>query len=76
MDKLLEYILAGIFPQDTPTFTKNEDTGLVEYLVTVPKINMGRIIGKNGRIIKSVRNILKIRATLEKIKVNLTLVEA
>ena len=75
MDKLLEFILKGIFPDDTPTFKKREEEGYVEYNIQVIKDNMGKIIGKEGRVIKAIRNIMKIKATLEHIKVNLILTE-
>lgn len=75
MDKLLEFILKGIFPENTPTFEKREEEGYVEYNVAVIKEKMGQIIGKEGRVIKAIRNIMKIKATLEHIKVNLILTE-
>lgn len=75
MDKLLEFVLKGIFPEDTPAFEKREEEGYVEYNITVIKEKMGQIIGKEGRVIKAIRNIMKIKATLEHIKVNLILTE-
>lgn len=75
MDKLLEFILKGIFTEDTPTFEKREEEGYVEYNINVIKENMGKIIGKEGRVIKAIRNIMKIKATLEHVKVNLILTE-
>lgn len=75
MDELLTFILQGIFPDNPPTFEKREEEGFIEYDIKVVKDNMGKIIGKEGRVIKAVRNIMKVKATLERVKINLVLTE-
>lgn len=43
--------------------------GLVVYRILVDENDMGRIIGKQGRIAKSIRNIVRSAAIKNKIKV-------
>ena len=43
--------------------------------ITVDKDDMGRIIGKNGKIIKAIRNVMKIPAIKKNIMINVMLEE-
>jgi predicted RNA-binding protein YlqC (UPF0109 family) len=36
---------------------------------------MGRIIGKNGKVIKAIRNVIKINAIKQNKKINISLLE-
>jgi hypothetical protein len=71
MKELLEFILKGVLGEEKFEIAEAEDAGRVTYTVSSAPENMGLIIGKGGRMIKSLRNILKVRATLEKTSVNL-----
>ena len=75
MKELLDYVLKGILGKEKYEIKENNDGGRVVYLLKVAPEDMGIIIGKGGRVIKSVRNILKVRATLEKTAVSLNLEE-
>ena len=50
---------------------ESEDAGRTIYTIKTAPENIGLIIGKGGRMIHSLRNILKVRATLEKTAVSL-----
>lgn len=73
MKELLEFLLKGILGKEK--FEINEDVidGRTAYSIKSAPENMGLIIGKGGRMIKSLRNILKVRATLEKTAVTLNI---
>lgn len=45
------------------------------YLVSVNKEDMGSVIGKEGRTIKSIRNLVKAKAILEGARVNVEIKE-
>ena len=76
MEELLKYLLKGITgKEDVEVETKEEAEGVVTYTIKAPADSVGLIIGKKGKTIKTIRNLLKIKATLQKTKVNL-LVEA
>lgn len=69
---ILEAIVSK--PEDIEV-TIEEADGNYNISVKVAKEDMGRVIGKGGKIIKSIRNLLKIRAIKEDEHVNLSLVE-
>lgn len=71
MKELLEFLLKGLLGKEKFEIIENEDGGRISYIVKSAPENMGLIIGKGGRMIKSLRNILKVRATLEKTAVTL-----
>ena len=70
MKSLLEFIVKNILGKDSK-FEVNEvdDGSIVTLTVTTKDEDGGMIIGKQGKIIKAIRNILRIKATLEKKKV-------
>lgn len=76
MKDTLFYIISSIveFP-DKVTVTEEETDGVVNFLVTVAKEDMGKIIGKNGKVIKSIRNVLKIPAIKANKKIFISLSE-
>jgi hypothetical protein len=45
------------------------------YILSVAKEDMGRVIGRQGRIAKAIRTILKATATRQRIFVNLEIVD-
>lgn len=76
MKDLLSYLLTEILGNSDFEIEENiSDTGFVNLKVVTESANMGLIIGKNGRMIKSLRTILKTKATLDKIGFSLEVVE-
>jgi len=75
MKELLEYILKEITKEDSILVTEDVDDNFSKLTIFAPKELMGIIIGKEGRIIKAIRNLLKVRATLEKKGVNVSVEE-
>jgi len=75
MKDLLEFLLKGILGEEKFNVEESEDTGRIIYTIKTDPQNVGLIIGKGGRMIKSLRNILKVRATLEKKAVALNIGE-
>jgi len=66
MKDLLDYMLKAILGNEKFEITETEDAGRIIYTIKTKQENVGLIIGKGGRMIKSLRNLLKVRATLEK----------
>jgi predicted RNA-binding protein YlqC (UPF0109 family) len=66
MKELLEFMLKGVLGEEKFEVTEVDDQGRVLYTVKTAQENIGLVIGKAGKMIKNLRNILKVRATLEK----------
>lgn len=49
------------------TIEKNTEGQTVNFLVGIPKDDVAKVIGKEGKMIKSIKNLLKIRAIKEKV---------
>ena len=78
MQELLTVIAQGLV--DDPTAVKvtadepNED-GTIVYHISVAEADMGRIIGKQGRIAKAIRSVVKAAASREEKKVIVEIVQ-
>ena len=76
MQELLTVIAQGLV--DDPTAVKvtadepNED-GTIVYHISVAEADMGRIIGKQGRIAKALRTIMRAGAAKKDLKVSVTI---
>lgn len=74
MKNLLDYLLKGVLSEEKFEIEEVEEDGRVLFNVTTDPKNIGLLIGKGGKMIKNLRNILKVRATLEKKVVSLNIV--
>lgn len=68
MDSLLKFLLKSIVKEEIE-FEKKEDADLITYTIRPPKEMAGLVIGKDGKMIKSINKLLKIRAVIERKKV-------
>lgn len=77
MKQLLEFIAASIvdYPDKVKVEELKEENGFTRLTLTVAPEDMGRVIGKKGRIINAIRDLIKVKAILKKEKVLLTLKE-
>ena len=75
MKALLEFLLKGVLGEEKFNIEESEDAGRIIYTIKTDPKNVGLVIGKEGHMIKSLRNILKVRATLEKRAVALNIGE-
>lgn len=72
MKNLLEFIVKNILGEKAKFEINEEDDGnVVTLTVKTSQEDGGLIIGKGGKTIKAIRNILRIKATLDKKKVYL-----
>lgn len=77
MKKALHYIIASIveFPEKVAIGEQEQD-GIINFKIKVAKEDMGKIIGKNGKIIRAIRNVIKIPAIKQNKKINVELFES
>jgi len=66
MKELLEFLIKGIIGKPDFTVSESVDGNFVNLTVKTAPENIGLIIGKGGNTIKMIRNILRVKATLEK----------
>jgi predicted RNA-binding protein YlqC (UPF0109 family) len=65
MDKLLKYILDSIVGKNNYEIEESEDEARVTYQIKSAPSDIGLIIGKGGRTIKAIQNIVRVKARLE-----------
>ena len=57
----LDYIVKAIVPDSKDVaITNSEENGLITFEISAPSEIIGKIIGKEGKIIKSIRTILNL----------------
>lgn len=76
MKNLLEFIIIHIVthPDEVRVDEAQDEQGTV-YTISVHPEDIGRVIGKGGSVIHSIRNIGKIRALKEGIRAKITLAD-
>jgi len=58
------------------TIKRQEVEGGIKFIVNVPKEDIAKVIGKEGKMVKAIKNLLKIRAVKENKFVALEIEEA
>lgn len=75
MKELLTHIATGITGEKEITVEEQEDNGIIQFTLQIPKEKVGIIIGKEGRTINAMKNILKIIALRENKRVGIEIEE-
>lgn len=73
MQDVLEYILKNITttPDDVQV-TSTDDAGVTNYTISVHPDDVGRIIGKEGKVIKAIRTIMRVIAIQQGVRVRVS----
>lgn len=76
MKQLLEYIVPNIVnhPEDV-VINETEENGVINLSIKVNPEDMGRIIGKSGKVIKAIRQIGRIIAIKKGVRVNIDVID-
>lgn len=76
MKKALEYIVSSIVdnPKDIE-INEEEVDGIITFTIKVAEEDMGKIIGKNGKVIRAIRNVMRIPAIKQNKRINISLSE-
>jgi predicted RNA-binding protein YlqC (UPF0109 family) len=73
MEELLKYIIKNITGIENFEVIKAENEGVTMFTIKVPEEYVGLVIGREGKCIKAIRNLLKVRATLENVRADLNI---
>ncbi len=75
MKDLLNYIISSITgSNDFSVEETRPEQSIVSFEVTADPAIIGLIIGREGKTIKNIRKILSIKATKEKVAVNISVI--
>ena len=75
LKEILHDIVAGIIGEGaTIEITEKEKDGMIVLELTVDKDNMGKVIGRKGRIAKAIRTVVKACANRENKKVSVEII--
>ena len=76
MKDTLTHIISSIVTQPNDvSITESEEEGITVFTVSVAKEDMGKVIGKEGKVIRSIRNVMKIPAIKQNKRIYITLSE-
>lgn len=76
MKDALSYILSSIVENpEKIKIEESEEASVITFTIIVAKEDIGRVIGKNGKIIRAIRNVLKIPAIKQGKRININLAE-
>ena len=76
MKDILTYIISSIVDnQDMIRIEEQDTNGFVELQVFVAKEDIGKVIGKDGKIIRAIRNVMKIPAMKQNKKIQISVNE-
>jgi hypothetical protein len=76
MDEFLRYVVQQLveYP-DEVSITHREESGKTTYLLSMRQTDVGRLIGKGGSTIQAIRELLRVAADREGLKVGLEIAE-
>jgi uncharacterized protein len=75
MKELVEYVARGLVEEpDKVTVTEIDQGNLIIYELEVAPDDMGKIIGRQGRVINALRSIVKAAAVRRGVRVNVEVV--
>jgi len=74
-DALLYILIAIVDDTDSVRVEEQEIDGILELQIFVAKEDIGKVIGKNGKIIRAIRNVIKILAMKQNKKIQVSVNE-
>jgi predicted RNA-binding protein YlqC (UPF0109 family) len=74
-DILLSIVTAIVDNPDKIEIKEEEIEGVDNFIITVAPEDMGKIIGKGGKVIRAIRNVMKIPAIKQDKRIYITLTE-
>jgi len=74
-DILTSLVKSIVDAPDAVNVEEHDDNGFVTLTISVASEDMGKVIGKEGKVIRALRNVMKIPAMKQGKKVQISLAE-
>ena len=76
MEDLLKFLIGPLVTDVKKVkIEKFQEDNNIRFVVSVPKEDIAKVIGKNGKMIKSIKNLLKVRAIKENVFAYIEVIE-
>lgn len=76
MKDTLHFIVSAIVENtEAVSIDEHEEEGVLLLTITVAPEDMGKVIGKEGKVIRSIRNIMKVKAMKHNKRVSVSLAD-
>lgn len=75
MRELLEYILEKTIDNKDVTVSEGEEDGIIVFTIHAPQEEIGKIIGKGGKVINAMKQLVKIQAIKQNSRVEINVEE-
>lgn len=77
MKEMLMYLAKSLVknPDDVQVVEKSVSEGVVELALTVNQEDMGRVIGRNGKTARALRQMISARGAIDNIKTQVEIVD-
>ncbi len=76
MKDTLHFIVSAIVDNpDAVAIEERDEDGITNLIISVDPADMGKVIGKEGKVIRSIRNIMKVKAMKSDIRIKISLAE-
>lgn len=76
MKETLHFIVSAIVDNpDAVEISEHEEEDTTVLVITVAKEDMGKVIGKEGKVIRSIRNIMKVKAMKQNKRISVTIAD-
>lgn len=68
MEDLIKLLLEPLVKDvEKVKIEKKQEGDNINYILNVPKDDIAKVIGKNGKMIKAIKNLVKVRAVKENV---------
>lgn len=75
MIELVEHLVASLVPEGDYTVEQREGDGVCDIVVIIAKKDIGKVIGKQGRIATAIRTLVRAASAKSNIRYNVVIEE-
>lgn len=76
MKDALQYIVSAIVDnEEAVKIDEEEQDGIINFTITVDPADIGKVIGKEGKVIRAIRNVMKIPAIKQNKKIHVNIAD-